>query len=63
MAINTWKLQAHQKDEYQIKERAGSQICPYLGSNIELKFSPKEKFDTACKLLQEIAAVASPITD
>lgn len=61
--INTGKLQACQKDKYQIQERAGSQICPYLGNNTQLKFSPKEILDTACKLLQEIAGVASPITD
>lgn len=35
--------------------RDGSQICPYLGNNTQLKFSPKEILDTACKLLQEIA--------
>lgn len=44
------------------KERAWSKICPYLWNNAQLKFYPKEKLDPAWKLLQEIVAVASPIS-
>lgn len=53
----------NKKMNSKFKARAWSQICPYLwNNNTQLKFSPKEKLDSAWKLLHEIAAVASPIT-
>lgn len=61
IVISRGKLQAHQKDEYQIQEKLGAKFNHIWGA-IESKFSPKEKLDTACKLLQELAAAAPPIT-